>query len=98
MQIGVYIITNIANTVLYTGMSTVLAYRIQTHKEKSIDGFAKKYNCTKLVYYEFCVDADAAYRRERQIKGWTRTKKEILIMHHNPKWVDLFSEINPFSS
>lgn len=54
-----------------------------------IDGFTKKYNITKLVYYEETDDVQAAIEREKQIKGWLRRKKIALIESINPEWKDL---------
>ena len=93
MHCGVYIITNISHRTLYVGMSTDLPSRIQSHRDRNVDGFAKKYRCFKLVYYEGCVDPDHAYKREKQIKGWTRIKKTGLITATNPTWRDLFDDL-----
>jgi putative endonuclease len=57
-----------------------------------IDGFTKKYNITKLVFYEETNDINAAIEREKQIKGWLRSKKITLIESKNPKWEDLSKE------
>ena len=85
--------TNFTGTVLYVGASTVLSDRIRTHQEETLPGFTKRYHCTKLIYFEICVSRDAAYRREKEIKGWTRIKKEILILAKNPEKRDLFSDL-----
>jgi putative endonuclease len=63
--------------------------RVYEHKNKMIDGFTKKYNITKLVYYEETNDIQVAISREKQIKGWLRGKKIALIESVNPKWNDL---------
>jgi len=63
--------------------------RVYEHKNKMIEGFTKKYNITKLVYYEETNDIQAAISREKQIKGWLRGKKIALIESVNPKWKDL---------
>ena len=60
------------------------------YKSKLIDGFTKKYNVCKLVYYERTHNINAAIAREKQIKGWTRIKKNALIHEVNPTWNDLF--------
>ncbi len=90
---GIYILTNPVNSVLYVGMSTDIAGRIWTHKEKIVDGFAKKYNCTKLVYYEAAPDKLSALEREKQIKKYSRFKKEQLVISTNPSWNDLSNEM-----
>ena len=81
--------TNKHNTVLYTGVTNDLKKRIYEHKEKLIDGFTKKYNITRLVYYEPHLDIREAIAREKQIKGWLRKKKIALIESLNPNWDDL---------
>lgn len=85
----VYLLTNTRNTVLYTGVTSHLSQRIHQHKNKLIDGFIKKYNCHKLVYFEETTGVESAIRREKQLKGWTRLKKEKLIAAVNPGWEDL---------
>ena len=68
----IYIMTNKLNTVLYTGVTNDLKRRIYEHKEKLVKGFTKKYNVTKLVYYEVYDDVDDAISREKRIKGGSR--------------------------
>jgi putative endonuclease len=87
-QYYVYIITNRSKT-LYTGVTNDLMRRVYEHKNKMVDGFTKKYNITKLVYYEETDDVQAAIAREKQIKGWLRKKKMALIESVNPEWKDL---------
>jgi len=87
-QYYVYIITNTSKT-LYTGVTDNLERRVHEHKEKLIEGFTKRYNITKLVYYEETSDVQSAIKREKQIKGWLRRKKIALIEAMNPKWSDL---------
>ena len=85
----VYIMTNWNNKVLYTGITNDLERRIYEHKNKLIEGFTKKYNVNKLVYYECTTDVYSAITREKQIKGWTRQKKNELVQSVNPEWRDL---------
>jgi len=85
--------TNKNNTVLYTGVTSNLKRRVYEHKEKLFEGFTKKYNVTKLVYYEVCPDAQSAIIREKKIKGGSRQKKIDLIRSINPEWKDLFEGI-----
>ncbi|MBU4484495.1 GIY-YIG nuclease family protein [bacterium] len=88
----VYIMTNERNTVLYTGVTSNLEARIYEHKKKLIKGFTKRYNVTKLVYFEETNDIEIAIEREKEIKGWLRKKKINLINPVNQEWKDL-SEI-----
>jgi len=87
-QYYVYIMTNKSKT-LYTGITDNLERRVYEHKEKLFEGFTKRYNITKLVYYEVTSDVRAAIKREKQIKGWLRRKKIALIEAINPRWTDL---------
>ena len=84
----VYIITNSKKT-LYIGVTNNLKRRIYEHKNKLIDGFSKKYNLTKLVYYEICKDVKNAIAREKQLKNWHRAWKIKMIEGVNPNWDDL---------
>lgn len=88
----VYILTNDRMNVLYTGSTKDLRKRLLHHKRRLVEGFTKKYNVHRLVYFESCVDMDAARRRERQIKGMSRAKKEALIDAANRERRDLFEE------
>jgi len=88
-QYCVYIITNRGNTVLYIGVTNNLKRRVYEHRHKLIEGFTKKYNVVKLVYYEAFKTIDDAIKREKQIKNWKREWKIELIEKVNPKWKDL---------
>ena len=92
-QYCVYIMTNNYNKVLYTGITSNLKRRVYEHKEKLVDGFTKRYNITKLVYYEIYEDPENAILREKQIKAGSRQKKIDLIFSFNEKWNDLYDEI-----
>ena len=85
----VYILTNKRGNVLYTGMTNDLSRRMYEHKHGNLEGFTKKYNVAKLVYFETCENAADAIAREKQIKGWSRRKKDELITAVNPVWKDL---------
>jgi putative endonuclease len=87
----VYIMTNKSRT-LYTGMTNNLMRRVYEHKNKLVQGFTSKYNIQFLVYYESTSNIHAALEREKQIKGWLRTKKTALIDSMNPQWKDLSEE------
>jgi putative endonuclease len=78
-----------SNGTLYTGMSGFIDTRVSQHKSGEIEGFTKKYKCSRLVYYEQYDDVYAAKHRERQLKGWRRDKKVALIEKMNPRWEDL---------
>jgi putative endonuclease len=88
----VYIITNHAKT-LYIGVTSKPKGRIWEHKEKLIEGFTKKYNINKLVYYEFFETMPEAIAREKQLKRWSRKKKITLIEKENPDWQDLYDDL-----
>ena len=85
--------TNKKNTVLYTGVTNDLRIRVYEHKEKLVGGFTKKYNVTKLVYYEILQDAENAIMREKQIKAGSRQKRICLINQMNKEWRDLYEEL-----
>ena len=87
-QYYVYIMTNQSGT-LYTGVTNNLIRRVYEHKQKLVDGFTKKYNITKLIYFEETEDVMSAITREKQIKGCLRKKKVELIESVNPYWKDL---------
>ena len=92
-QYYIYIITNHNNTVTYTGVTNDLKRRIYEHKEKLVDGFTKKYNINKLVYYEVFDDVENAITREKQIKGGSRSKKVNLVESINKSWKDLYPDL-----
>jgi putative endonuclease len=74
---------------LYIGMTNSIYRRALQHKRGEIEGFASKYGCNRLVYYEGFDDVHKAIGREKQLKGWTRAKKIALIESKNPRWEDL---------
>ena len=84
----VYILSNL-NSKLYVGMTNDLERRVYEHKTKLVDGHTKKYDLTRLVYFEETNDVDVAIAREKQIKGWLRKKKLDLIREQNPTFEDL---------
>jgi putative endonuclease len=85
--------TNKSNKVLYTGVTNDLKGRVYQHREKLVDGFTKKYNVMKLVYYEVFEDPENAILREKQIKAGSRQKKISLINNFNKEWIDLYNEL-----
>ena len=78
-----------ASGTLYTGVTNDLYKRAYQHKNNLIEGFTKKYQCHKLVYFEETSDIESAIMREKQIKGYGRKKKETLIKNINLHWRDL---------
>jgi putative endonuclease len=82
-------LTNWSNKVLYTGVTNDLNRRLYEHRHKLVDGFTKKYQVFKLVRFESTSDVSSAIAREKEIKGWTRQKKNALIESMNPAWKDL---------
>lgn len=86
----VYIMTNVSNHVLYTGVTNDLFRRVLEHKAGKGGSFTSKYRITKLVYFEEGGDIHQAISREKQIKGGSRKKKIDLISSMNPEWKDLF--------
>lgn len=89
----VYILTNKYNTVFYTGITSNLLKRTWEHKRKIVNGFAEKYNATKLVYYECTNNVETAILREKQLKKWKRDWKLKLIRDFNPSFEDLYEKI-----
>ena len=81
-------------TVNYTGVTSDLVGRVWKHKNKIYDGFTKRYNVNRLVYYEYLETAKAAFAREKEIKSWSKEKKLKLIKEFNPYFKDLYEQIN----
>ena len=90
----VYILTNWNNTVMYVGVTNELVRRVYEHKNKIYEGFTKKYNLNKLIYFELFFDINKAINREKVIKKWRREKKNTLVESTNPEWRDLSLELN----
>jgi putative endonuclease len=89
----IYLITNKHDTVIYTGVTSNLLKRVYEHREGLVNGFTKKYNVKKLVYYEIADDIESAIAREKQIKAGSRKKKIALIKSMNPALKDLYPEL-----
>ena len=89
----VYFLTNKTNRVIYTGVTSNLKKRVHEHKQKMVEGFTKKYNVHKLVYYECFDSIEDAISREKQIKAGSRRKKDALIKAMNPTLEDLYDGI-----
>jgi putative endonuclease len=84
----VYMLASLSG-VLYVGVTNNLECRLYEHRNGTADGFTKRYRCHRLVWFETTGDVNAAIAREKQIKGWRRSKKEDLIREMNPSWADL---------
>ena len=85
----VYMLSNWDDSVLYIGVTNDLQRRLYEHRNGLADGFTKKYNVHKLVYFESTTDAYSAISREKQLKNWSRHKKNALVIKRNPEWKDL---------
>lgn len=88
-----YLLTNTRNGTLYTGHTDNLYRRMWEHRSGHIPGFAAKYGCNRLVWYETHESRESAFLRERRIKEWQRNWKLRLIETENPDWADLFDEM-----
>ena len=84
---------NKRNGTLYTGVTSNLVQRVFQHREQMTKGFAFRYGCQRLVYFELFEEMAEAIAREKQIKGGSRKKKLALIERLNPKWEDLYGDI-----
>ena len=89
-----YILTNKGHSVLYIVVTNDLERRIYEHKNHLVPGFTDRYNVEKPVYFEVTSDIKVAIEREKELKGWTRKRKEALINTQNPEWKDLMLEQN----
>ena len=90
MNYYVYILSNCTNTTIYTGVTSNLIRRVFEHRQNTDPkSFTAKYDVHKLVYYEYTGDVRVALEREKQIKSWSRAKKNKLVNARNPKWEDL---------
>ncbi len=93
-QYCVYIMTNAHHTTLYTGVTNNLQRRIFEHRTGKGNSFTKRYNLTKLVFFECGNDVETAILREKQIKAGSRQKKIDLVNQMNPDWNDLYEEFS----
>ena len=88
----VYILQSVSRRTLYIGVTGDIEHRMFQHRTHAFEGFAAKYHCERLVFYERYGRVVDAIRREKQLKGWRRAKKEWLIAQANPHWKDLSKE------
>ena len=94
MQYYVYILTSATNVTLYIGITNDLIRRVYEHKNNfDPESFTAKYKVHKLVYFEETTDVRVALEREKQLKGWRRSKKNNLIETMNSQWKDLYPMI-----
>ena len=93
-QFCVYILASKRNGTLYVGVTSALAKRVWEHKEKVTEGFTAQYGVDRLVYFELHGSAEAAIKREKQLKKWNRAWKIRLIEKQNPNWRDLYDEVS----
>jgi putative endonuclease len=89
----VYIVVNGLGGTLYIGVTNDLIRRVHEHKNKVAEGFTKKYDLDRLLYFEAFDDIENAIRREKRLKKWNRTWKIRLIEETNPNWTDLYPSI-----
>jgi len=89
----VYILCSKRNGTLYIGITSDLIKRLYEHKNDLVNGFTKKYNVHRLVWYEIHESAESAITREKQIKKWKRAWKIKMIEQSNPEWNDLYETI-----
>ena len=85
----VYMMTNRSRVVLYTGITSSLERRVWQHQQAEIEGFTKRHNLNRPIFYESYDAPRDAIAREKQLKGWTRAKKNVLVETQNPRWADL---------
>jgi len=90
-QYYVYILSSFTRT-LYIGVTNDIQRRVSEHKQKLVPGFTSQYNVDRLVYCESFASVRDAIAREKQLKRWSRKKKESLIEMQNPNWLDLSQE------
>ena len=94
MTYYVYILTNATNVAIYTGVTKDLVRRVYEHKHHlDPNSFTAKYHITKLVYFESTSDVRSAIEREKQIKSWSRKRKNALVNETNPSWEDLYPKL-----
>jgi len=92
-QPAVYILASKRNGTLYIGVTSDLVKRIWEHKNNRVEGFTKRYNVHRLVWYELHDSMESAITREKRLKNWKRKWKLELIESSNPKWQDLYYRI-----
>jgi putative endonuclease len=91
----VYILATRKDGPLYVGVTSALQKRIFEHKSRAVQGFTKRFNIDKLVWFEVHQTAEAAIVKEKQLKRWKRQWKKELIERSNPQWNDLYETLGP---
>jgi len=89
----IYILSNFKRNVIYVGVTNDLTRRVWEHKHNLVEGFSKKYKVHDLIYFETFSDSISAIEKEKQIKNWSREKKNKLVKKLNPQLKDLYPEI-----
>ena len=89
----VYILASRIGGTLYIGVTNDLVRRVGGHKLKIAEGFTKKHDVTRLVYFEALDQIEQAIHREKRLKKWRRAWKFELIEQHNPQWRDLYDQL-----
>jgi len=92
-QPAVYILASKRNGTLYIGVTSDLVKRVWEHKNKMVEGFTKRYNVHRLVWFEMHESMESAIAREKRLKNWKRKWKLELIESNNPNWLDLYRKI-----
>jgi putative endonuclease len=92
-QPAVYILASKRNGTLYIGVTSELVKRVWEHKNNMVEGFTKRYNVHRLIWYELHANMESAITREKRLKNWKRKWKLELIERSNPKWLDLYYKI-----
>ena len=87
-----YIISNKYHTTLYIGVTSDIMQRMAQHRSGTFGGFSARYNLSQLLHFEEFGSMDAAIAREKQLKSWSRKRKDDLISNNNPEWKDLLEE------
>lgn len=93
MPYATYMVASLSG-VLYVGVTNDLFRRVAEHRSGAVPGFSKRYHCHRLVWYETFDDIRLAIAREKEVKGWRRSKKDALVTEANPAWRDLWEELN----
>ena len=94
MEYYVYVLANVTNVAIYVGVTNNLVRRVSEHKTHlTPQSYTAKYDVTKLVYFEHTSSVNAAISREKQLKSWSRSRKNELIAAQNPMWNDLYSTL-----
>jgi len=89
----VYILASRIGGTLYVGVTNDLIRRVYEHRSDAVEGFTKRYDVHRLVYFECFDEIEQAIHREKRLKKWTRAWKIALIEKDNPNWIDLYPQI-----